>query len=85
LTTAILEQPETLQAEPASLPQPTVSQTVNPVCFNDFNISDSLKTRLASAGFVTPTPVQAKAIQPALEARTFSPPPRPARARRSAF
>ena len=67
MTTAILEQPETLQAEPASLPKPTVSQTVNPVCFNDFNISDSLKTRLASAGFVTPTPVQAKAIQPALE------------------
>ena len=60
LTTAILEQPETLQAEPASLPKPTVSQTVNPVCFNDFNISDSLKTRLASAGFVTPTPVQAE-------------------------
>jgi ATP-dependent RNA helicase RhlE len=37
------------------------------VRFNDFNISDSLKNRLASASFVTPTPVQAKAIPPALE------------------
>ena len=37
--------------------------------FTDFNISDSLKSRLASAGFVTPTPVQAKAIPPALEQR----------------
>jgi ATP-dependent RNA helicase RhlE len=35
--------------------------------FNDFNISESLKNRLAHAGFVTPTPVQAKAIPPALE------------------
>jgi ATP-dependent RNA helicase RhlE len=35
--------------------------------FNDFTISDSLKSRLAHAGFVTPTPVQAKAIPPALE------------------
>ncbi len=37
------------------------------VRFTDFNISDSLKNRLASAGFVSPTPVQAKAIPPALE------------------
>jgi ATP-dependent RNA helicase RhlE len=35
--------------------------------FTDFNVSDSLKNRLANAGFVTPTPVQAKAIPPALE------------------
>ena len=35
--------------------------------FTDFNISDSLKNRLSSAGFTTPTPVQAKAIPPALE------------------
>ena len=35
--------------------------------FNDFAISDSLKSRLAAAGFVTPTPVQAGAIPPALE------------------
>ena len=37
--------------------------------FNDFNITDSLKNRLANAGFVTPTPVQAKAIPPALEGK----------------
>ncbi len=37
------------------------------VHFNDFNISVGLKNRLASAGFKTPTPVQAKAIPPALE------------------
>ena len=39
------------------------------VVFNDFAISQRLKDRLASAGFVTPTPVQAKAIPPALEGR----------------
>jgi len=37
------------------------------VHFNDFAISDKLKARLAAAGFQTPTPVQAKAIPPALE------------------
>ena len=37
------------------------------VHFNDFNISDALKRRLSAAGFKTPTPVQAKAIPPALE------------------
>jgi ATP-dependent RNA helicase RhlE len=37
------------------------------VHFNDFNISDVLKNRLSAAGFKTPTPVQAKAIPPALE------------------
>jgi ATP-dependent RNA helicase RhlE len=37
------------------------------VHFNDFNISAALKTRLSTAGFKTPTPVQAKAIPPALE------------------
>ena len=36
------------------------------VHFNDFNISDVLKSRLSAAGFMTPTPVQAKAIPPAL-------------------
>ena len=35
--------------------------------FNDFKISESLKSRLHTAGFSTPTPVQAKAIPPALE------------------
>ena len=37
------------------------------VHFNDFNISAGLKNRLGSVGFKTPTPVQAKAIPPALE------------------
>src|SRR5271156_4322130 len=37
------------------------------VHFNDFNISDVLKNRLSAGGFKTPTPVQAKAIPPALE------------------
>ena len=37
------------------------------VHFADFNVSASLKARLTAAGFDTPTPVQAKAIPPALE------------------
>ena len=37
------------------------------VHFNDFKISGVLKDRLSAAGFQTPTPVQAKAIPPALE------------------
>ncbi len=35
--------------------------------FNDFAITDSLKARIAAAGFTVPTPVQAGAIPPALE------------------
>ena len=37
--------------------------------FSDFNISAQLKKQLASANFITPTPVQAGAIPPALEGR----------------
>jgi ATP-dependent RNA helicase RhlE len=37
--------------------------------FTNFDISDSLKNRLTTAGFITPTPVQAGAIPPALEGR----------------
>ena len=37
--------------------------------FSDFNISPALKSRLASVNFVTPTPVQAGAIPPALEGK----------------
>ena len=44
----------------------TLDQTAR---FTGFNISDSLKNRLTNAGFVTPTPVQAKAIPPALEGK----------------
>lgn len=66
MTTAILEQPETLQAETVTNNN-TSSDAAKLGCFNDFNISSSLKARLAAAGFVTPTPVQAKAIPPALD------------------
>ncbi|HZU09508.1 MAG TPA: DEAD/DEAH box helicase [Pseudacidobacterium sp.] len=37
--------------------------------FNDFNLSPQLKKKLAAANFITPTPVQAAAIPPALEGR----------------
>ncbi len=37
--------------------------------FNDFDLSERLRTRLAQAQFIVPTPVQAKAIPPALEGR----------------
>ena len=47
--------------------KPTGLSLVDDVRFTDFNISDSLKNRLTNAGFTTPTPVQAKAIPPALE------------------
>ncbi len=42
----------------------TLDQTAR---FTGFNISDSLKNRLTNAGFIIPTPVQAKAIPPALQ------------------
>jgi ATP-dependent RNA helicase RhlE len=47
--------------------KPTGLPLAEDALFTDFNISDSLKNRLASAGYVIPTPVQAKAIPPALE------------------
>ncbi|MGI4757059.1 MAG: DEAD/DEAH box helicase [Janthinobacterium lividum] len=54
----------------ATTPAPTSTPVAAAeVVFNDFAISQRLKDRLASAGFVTPTPVQAKAIPPALEKR----------------
>ncbi len=83
MNSATLEPNEVLQAEqPRSThtpkhESPQVTDTVidpktglpmlKDVHFADFNISDSLKSRLAAAGFNTPTPVQAKAIPPALE------------------
>jgi ATP-dependent RNA helicase RhlE len=82
LTSATLEQTEQ-QTVPTTSPaiSSTTSQTpsqadaapasglplVEDVRFTDFNISDSLKNRLSTAGFSKPTPVQAKAIPPALE------------------
>jgi len=75
LTTATLEPQQTETHIPSSIPSniPAVNTTatglpgVANVHFNDFNISDSLKNRLGNAGFTTPTPVQARAIPPALE------------------
>jgi ATP-dependent RNA helicase RhlE len=71
LTTATLE----LQAAPfaeasdatVSTPSVSSSSAQEGVRFTDFNLSDSLKSRLTNAGFTTPTPVQARAIPPALE------------------
>jgi ATP-dependent RNA helicase RhlE len=60
LTTATLEQHPVSQDLSVD---PTPSSTPR---FTDFNISDSLKSRLSNAGFITPTPVQAGAIPPAL-------------------
>jgi ATP-dependent RNA helicase RhlE len=37
--------------------------------FSDFNISEALKKRISSLNFITPTPVQAGAIPPALEGK----------------
>jgi ATP-dependent RNA helicase RhlE len=37
--------------------------------FSDFNISEALKKRIASLNFITPTPVQAGAVPPALEGK----------------
>ena len=76
MNSATLEQNEqhTEKHQHASVSTPPTvnSGTVNPtlvddIRFTDFNISDSLKTRLTNAGFTMPTPVQAKAIPPALE------------------
>ena len=56
---------------PAPLtPSRTITQTdasAAALHFTDFEISPSLKDRLTAAKFVTPTPVQAGAIPPALE------------------
>lgn len=68
MTTATLEpQALTSQTENNSTTNSTASAASSNVRFTDFDISDSLKNRLTSAGFTTPTPVQAKAIPPALE------------------
>ena len=56
-----------LNPEPAAVARHITQDQASVVHFNDFDLSDSLKARLAAAGFVTPTPVQAGAIPPALE------------------
>ncbi len=63
MNTAILEQDPAVQAD--AVEEQTSGNTTR--SFIDFNISDSLKARLTKAGFITPTPVQDKAIPPALE------------------
>jgi ATP-dependent RNA helicase RhlE len=76
LTSATLEQNDQISQNHQN-PTPQVNLAANPaglplvedVRFTDFNISDSLKNRLTSAGFTMPTPVQAKAIPPALEGK----------------
>ena len=67
MTTATLEQQPITQADNNVIANSTSLPLVNDVRFTDFDISDSLKNRLTNAGFTTPTPVQAKAIPPALE------------------
>ncbi len=55
-----------MQIPPASPLHPNSNLNPNDVRFTSFDISDSLKNRLTNAGFTIPTPVQAKAIPPAL-------------------
>jgi ATP-dependent RNA helicase RhlE len=52
----------------STIPASTLPVSGTPV-FSDFNISATLKQQLAAAKFITPTPVQAGAIPPALEGR----------------
>jgi ATP-dependent RNA helicase RhlE len=71
LTTATLE-PQSLaeslgEVSPNAISNSASRPSAARVRFTDFDISDSLKNRLTNAGFTTPTPVQAKAIPPALE------------------
>ena len=56
-----------LNPEPQVVSRHITQAEASAIHFNDFAISDTLKKRLAAAGFVTPTPVQAGAIPPALE------------------
>ena len=56
-----------LSETPVSSSNPSNLPLVEGVQFSDFAISDSLKQRLTAAKFITPTPVQAAAIPPALE------------------
>ena len=56
-----------LNPEPAKPTRHITQDEAAALHFTDFAISDSLKQRIAAAGFVTPTPVQAGAIPPALE------------------
>ena len=59
----------TTENQTPTITTPTGLPLVADVRFADFNVSDSLKGRLTAAGFLLPTPVQAKAIPPALEGK----------------
>ena len=65
---AVLEPQGSASTKDTATPDTAAQTNLQPV-FNDFDISQHLKDRLAAAGFVTPTPVQAKAIPPALDGR----------------
>ncbi len=68
MTSATLEQQAPASNQEGRTASPgTNLPLVEGVRFADFNVSDSLKHRLTNAGFLIPTPVQAKAIPPALE------------------
>lgn len=69
MTSATLDSQAAQGLPETSVPSSTPSNLplAEGVQFSDFAISDSLKQRLAAAKFVTPTPVQAAAIPPALE------------------
>jgi len=74
LTPATLEPQASAHTPTGHTAAPATSPAINlplveGVHFADFNVSDSLKSRLTAAGFLTPTPVQAKAIPPALEGK----------------
>ncbi len=56
-----------LNPEPAKPTRLITQAEASALHFTDFAISDVLKKRISDAGFVTPTPVQAGAIPPALE------------------
>ncbi|MFC6645751.1 DEAD/DEAH box helicase [Granulicella cerasi] len=56
-----------LNPKPLEVARTITQDQASAVVFNDFKLSDSLKKRLADANYVTPTPVQAGAIPPALE------------------
>lgn len=43
--------------------------TVEDISFDDFNICQNLKINIRNHGYVTPTPIQAQAIQPILDGR----------------
>ena len=58
---------ETITASNIEIDPATGLPMLKDAHFADFNVSASLKSRLAAAGFNTPTPVQAKAIPPAWE------------------